>query len=152
MRYMVMAVLMAAAMCAHAEDGSMRGLNPIVLLVEEVPEAGKGCGVTREGIRAAAEGPLSESPLKVVKFATDVKAYLYIQVNVIAVQDICMSNIYASFRTVAVVQDNQRLTIAGIWNENVIGAAWPNEAPGKIHSAVARLTKELIEEWSRDNP
>ena len=152
MRYIVVAALLAAAICAHAEDGNMRGLNPIVLLVEEIPAAGKGCGVTREGIRAAAEAPLSQSPLNVVKFATDVKAYLYIQVNVIAVQDTCMSNIYASFRTVAVVQDNQRPTIAGIWNQNIIGAAWPSEAPAKIHSAVEKLTQKLIDAWSRDNP
>ena len=130
----------------------MRGLNPIVVLVEELPATAKGCGVTRDGIRAVAEGPLSQSRLQVVKFATDVKAYLYIQVNVIAVQDTCMTNIYASFRTPTVVQENQRLTIAAIWNENVIGAAWPSEAPRKINSAVENLTKKLIDAWSRDNP
>ena len=152
MRYIVLVGLMAAAICAHSADGSMRGLNPIIVFVEELPAAAKGCGVTRDGIRAAAEGPLSQSRLQVVKFATDVKAYLYIQVNVIAVQDTCMTNIYASFRTPAVVQENQNLTIGGIWNENVIGAAWPSEAPRKIHGAVETLTKKLIDEWSRDNP
>ena len=152
MRSIVLASLMIAASWVHAGDGSMRGLNPIVVLVEEIPAAGKGCGVTREGIRAAAEGALAESRLKLVKTVTEVKAYLYIQVNVIAVQDTCMSNIYASFRTATAVQENNQLTIAGIWNENMIGAAWPDQARAKVHSAVQRLTKKLIDQWSRDNP
>ena len=152
MRFIVVAGLMVAAACVHAGDGSMRGLNPIVVLVEEIPAAGKGCGVTREGIRGVAEGTLAESPLKLVKTVTEVKAYLYIQVNVIAVQDTCMTNIYASFRTATSVQENNQLTISGIWNENMIGAAWPNEAQGKVHSAVERLTRKLIDKWSGDNP
>jgi hypothetical protein len=129
----------------------MRGLTPIMVLVEELPATASGCGVNREAIQVAAELPLSQSPLRVIKSVADTKGYLYIQVNVIAVQNLCATNIYASFRTGTVIQSNKQPAIAGIWNENVIGAAWPSDASRKINSAVDGLTKRFIDEWTRDN-
>jgi hypothetical protein len=152
MRFFVLTLLMAAAACAHSEDGSLRGLNPIMVLVEELPAAAQSCGITRESIQAAAELSLSQSPLQVVKTVAAMKGYLYIQVNVIAVQNACVGNIYTSFRTGTVIQNNQQLAIAGIWNENIIGAAWPTDASREINNAVDTLTKKFIAEWTRDNP
>jgi len=136
---------------AHSGEASMRGLNPIMILVEELPPAAAGCGISRDAIRVAAELPLSQSPLRIVKTVATTKAYLYIQVNVISVQKTCVGNVYVSFRTGSVIESNNQLAIASIWNENVIGAAWPNDAAREINKAVDTLTKKFIEEWTRDN-
>ena len=136
---------------ANSGEASMRGLNPIMILVEELPPAAAGCGISRDALRVAAELPLSQSPLRIVKTVATTKAYLYIQVNVISVQNTCVGNVYVSFRTGSVIESNNQLAIASIWNENVIGAAWPNDAPGEINKAVDTLTKKFIEEWTRDN-
>lgn len=136
---------------ASSGEASMRGLNPIIVLVEELPPAAKVCGIRREVIQVAAELPLSQSPLRVVTSVADAKGYLYIQVNVIAADQICATNIYASFRAGAVVRENNQLTIADIWNESMLGAAWPAEAPQKVQSAVGTLTGKFIETWKREN-
>lgn len=135
----------------HAGDASTRGLNPIMILVEELPPAAASCGLGRDAIRIAAELSLSQSDLRVVKSAAGAKGYLYIQVNVLSMQNICAANIHVSFRTGSVVESNNQLTIASIWNENIIGAAWPNDAAREIISAVDTLTKKFIEKWTRDN-
>jgi len=136
---------------AHSGEASMRGLNPIMILVEELPPAAAGCGISRDAIRVAAELPLSQSPLRIVKTVATTKAYLYIQVNVISVQKTRVGNVYVSFRTGSVIESNNQLAIASIWNENVIGAAWPNDAAREINKTVDTLTKKFIEEWTRDN-
>lgn len=136
---------------APSGEASMRGLNPIIVLVEELPPAAKVCGIRREVIQVAAELALSQSPLRIVTSVADAKGYLYIQVNVIAADKICATNIYASFRAGAVVRENNQLTIADIWNESMLGAAWPAEAPQKVQSAVGTLTGKFIETWKREN-
>jgi hypothetical protein len=137
---------------APSTDAMMRGLNPIMVLVEELPSAASSCGLNREAIRVAVELPLSQSGLQITKSPASSKGYLYIQVNVLLAQNICAANIYFSFRTPGVIEGNKQLTIASIWNENIIGAAWPNDAAREINSAVDKLTKKFVEEWTRDNP
>jgi|GEM_PF-6189089 len=141
----------APAAKAPSADAPMRGLNPIMVLVEELPPAAARCGLSREAIRVAAELPLSQSGLKIAKTAESSKGYLYIQVNVLLAQNICAANIYFSFRTPGVIENNKQLAIASIWNENIIGAAWPNDAAREINSAVDKLTRSYIEAWTRDN-
>jgi len=126
---------------APSTDAMMRGLNPIMVLVEELPSAASSCGLNREAIRVAVELPLSQSGLQITKSPASSKGYLYIQVNVLLVQNICAANIYFSFRTPGVIEGNKQLTIASIWNENIIGAAWPNDAAREINSAVDKLTQ-----------
>ncbi len=75
---------------------------------------------------------MSPSGLKIAKSAESSKGYLYIQVNVLLAQNICAANIYFSFRTPGVIENNKQLAIASIWNENIIGAAWPNDATREI--------------------
>jgi len=83
--------------------------------------------------------------------ADTAKGYLYVQVNVLLAENMCAANIYVSFRTSSVIESNQQLTVASIWNENIIGAAWPNGAPQEITLAVENLTKKFIEDWAKDN-
>lgn len=137
---------------AHSGEAGMRGLNPIVVLVEELPPAAATCGVGRDAIQVATELRLSQSPLQIVKSIADAKGYFYVQVNVIAVENICAANIYASFRTGAVVRSNNQLTIASVWSENLIGAAWKAETPQKVSGGVDTLTQQFIDVWTRDNP
>ena len=152
MRSFVLTLLLATSTCVHSEDGSLRGLNPITVFVEELSVATTKCGITVDSIRRAAAGPLSQSRLQTADSPTAIKAYLYVQVNMLALQDTCVGNIYASFRTVALIQSNDRPAIAGVWNENVLGAAWPEDAPHKISGGVETLTKKFIDRWTRDNP
>ena len=135
----------------HSGGASMRGLSPIMVLVEKLPAAAAPCGLHEDALRTAAELPLSQSDIRVVKSADTAKGYLYVQVNVLLAENICAANIYVAFRTSSVVESNQQLTVASIWNENVVGAAWPKGAPREITLAVENLTKKFIEDWARDN-
>jgi hypothetical protein len=152
MRFLVLTLLLATTTCAYSEDRSLRGLNPIAVLVEELSEAATKCGITAESIRSAAAGPLSESRLQIADSPAAIKGYLYVQVNMLALQDTCVGNIYVSFRTVAVIQSNDQTAIAAIWNENILGAAWPEDAPRKISGGVETLTRKFVDRWTRDNP
>ena len=135
----------------HSEGASMRGLSPIMVLVEKLPAAAAPCGLKEDALRTAAELPLSQSDIHVVKSADTAKAYLYVQVNVLLAENICAANIYVAFRTSSVIASNQQLTVASIWNENIVGAAWPKDAPREISLAVENLTTKFIEDWARDN-
>lgn len=152
MRFFVLTLLLATATCVRSENGSLRGLNPITVLVEEVSEAATKCGVTADSIRHAVKGPLSQSRLQITDFVPAIKGYLYVQVNMLALQSTCVGNIYASFRTVALIQNNNQPAMAGVWNENVLGAAWPEDAPQKISGGVETLTRKFIDRWTSDNP
>ena len=135
----------------HSEGASMRGLSPIMVLVEKLPAAAAPCGLTEDALRTAAELPLSQSDIRVVKSTDTAKGYLYVQVNVLLAENMCAANIYVSFRTSSVIESNQQLTVASIWNENIISAAWPNGAPQEITLAVENLTKKFIADWAKDN-
>ena len=136
---------------AYSKGASMRGLSPIMVLVEKLPDAATPCGLNHDALRTTAELALSQSDVQVVKTADAAKGYLYVQVNVLMAENICAANIYVAFRTTGVIESNQQITVASIWNENVIGAAWPNGAAREISLAVENLTKKFIEDWTRDN-
>ena len=151
--------LSVAPPVAEAQDNDKRlaGVPGVRLVIEDLTDSAKRCGVNTDEIKSAAMYPLSGSNLTV----GDLKQYqlpiFYIQiitVNPSASQGPCSSAINVrvySLRSLKVYADFPNLFQVELWNKNLITISANSQHGRMVREAIETLTKEFVTAWNLDN-
>ncbi|MDH3286533.1 MAG: hypothetical protein OEP48_02230 [Betaproteobacteria bacterium] len=153
MKKLLLLVLLLTSTTAHSAEGTLRGLDVINVVIENLDDGATSCGITKESIRVAAESPLSQSRIRVVENRGGSKGYVYVQVTMLFLENTwCAYSVNVQFKSPATLKSNNAYVVGSIWNRSFLGAASRSIAARKVSNSVKERTNEFIIEWTRDNP
>ena len=139
---------------AHAQaknDGSLKGLTKIRLLVEDLSKGSELCGIT-SGIIRDALYPISSSKLQISDTAD---ARFYIQITTLQSQVQCKSKIdirvYLFQHEKLPFSDLVRSYDVVLWSEGSFFTSDVDEHARIIREGIENMTKDFVTAWNRDN-
>jgi hypothetical protein len=152
MKQWIVAVLfsMVSASAWAQQDQALRGIASVNLVIEELDEDAKTCGVTESVLDTSVRFVLSQSRIKINSSAS---SYIYINVNVMSLtsSDSCVYNYSVSFNSSVKVVANNVFAIAETWSKGGISVYRRSETPRRVAENIERVTKSLVVEWSKAN-
>jgi hypothetical protein len=130
-------------------DGRLKGLKKIYLLIETLDKTAEGCGLSEDLIRTAVMYPLSSSPMEIEDRSTT----FYVNLGTLRSQGTCFSTlsikIYQNVKlTFANFERNYKL---GLWNKTWFGFSPPHEHGQMVRAAIETMTKDFLTAWNLDN-
>jgi S1-C subfamily serine protease len=140
---------------AQTRDQVLRGLSRIELVIENLGQDSKACGITVDDIRAAFLYPVSSSSLHIVKKSAS--PYVYLNINTIRSggTQVCFSSV----KMQVLAHQEIELEFSGrqafpdivLWEVGGVftSAIWAHEK--QISEAVERFAKSFISDWNLDN-
>jgi hypothetical protein len=172
MRYFVILLALLSAN-AHADDevrideivrrlqmlatdlDGLRGLQDVSILVEDLDDDAKQCGITESALDAAVRLPVSASRLKIAKDfgeGTD-RSYVYVVVITVRPADICIASVSVSLRRTVLLQTppESRFQGASTWEKSSVMTGPAYSFGKRVSDNVEGFTKELIAAWLKQN-
>lgn len=156
-RGLVAAVLLGFALAGpgHAQSGdkSLQGIKSVFVLVEDLDEAARQCGISADALDAAVRIPISNSRLGLSKESFG--AYLY--VNVVALRlnsGICAVNLQLRFtRWVWFAPNANPLDSAygSVWDRGELRTGSSATIGRSVVESLEGLTKQFIGAWLKAN-
>jgi hypothetical protein len=141
---------------AQAEpNGNLRGLKKVYMLIENVDEDARHCGLTKEMLRSAAMYPLSSSALQIVSDLSSRVPTYYIQTGTLFESGRCYSTInllvYSLQREKLDFENIETFLPVAIWKTGWLGFSSINAHEKLVREKIEELTKILITDWNLDN-
>jgi hypothetical protein len=156
----IVVCLFLSAGFGHAQtqnDGKLKGLTQINLIVEDLTKDSQACGITPELIRSAFMYPASSSNLKTKIEEEPLRIPIfYIQVSTLhGVSGLCFSDVIVK------VYINQTLKLpfanrdgfyeVDLWHENWVVFSPVNRHAQMIKEQIENITKAFLTAWNLDN-
>ena len=148
MRNLILAILICFSASANA--GVFGGLRIVRILVEELPDEAKVCGIRKADIETAAGFVVSQSKLRINENA---RWYLYYRVFVRYLAPVKGCAIYVGLqaRMRAIAEHNKATDWASFWEYSSFGVVYESDARKEVSDGVDGITKAFLVEWSKDN-
>ena len=141
---------------AHAQaenDGGLKGLTKIRLLVEDLSKGSELCGITSGMIRDAFMNPVSSSKLQISD--TNPDARFYIQVTTLDSKVRCKSDlairVYLFRYEKLPFSDLVRSYDVVLWSKGSIFTSDANEHAQIIREAIENMTNDFLTAWNLAN-
>ena len=134
------------------EQHEITGLQATRIVVEDLDEDARLCGVTRESVDAAARIPLSTSRLRVDN--GDIGPYFYVQVTVLRSGSYCMAAINLALTRPVWLRpgaQTQDLVMARVWNRGGVISGADANFGRRVMNDIETYTKQFVGAWLRDN-
>lgn len=136
---------------AQTRGSILLGLSEINLLIEDLSDDARPCGVTRELIEQAFMYPASSAQFRVSKSS---RVTFYIRVTTInAGTRGCLNTVLVqvySFQSVTLIHSGQTtLATVELWQGGTLLAGPPDGQ--QVKQAVENYTKQFITDWNLDN-
>lgn len=143
----VACLLFVHAPAARAQ--ALVGVSEVKLIVEQLDDEARECGVTPDGLEAAVRITLANSRLRVLDGLGE--PYYYVQVNVIRGGEQCIASVRASVsRSVWLTPTGPKL-LAQVWSKGLLTAHSRRDFGRRLNSSVEDLTKLMLGAWLKDN-
>jgi hypothetical protein len=135
------------------DDGSLRGLTQVDLLIENLDADSQACGITPQLLRDAFMFPASSTALKISETAN---ATFYIQTATIHDNaGRCISSIRFELFEFQFLKPGfanlHRTTAVEFWHDYWMGFSGQNQHSKMIRDAVEVVAKKFLTKWNLDN-
>ncbi len=160
----VAAALAAAALvasggaCAQDSEQGLSDIQAVRLLVEDIDDDAKVCGITREALDTAMRLPLASSKLKVFKPGDTngtYSPYLYVQIVAVRPHAICAVYIHLSMRRAVFLggaaSSPVKMISAPVWSTGYMLSDTTVNTARRVTDKVEDMTKLFIGAWLRSN-
>ncbi len=144
--------ILPALVQAQTPVRGLTGLQAARIVVEDLDEDARLCGVTRESVDAAARIPLSGSRLRVDN--GDIGPYFYVQVTVLRSGNFCMAAINLALTRPVWLRpgaQTQDLVMARVWNRGGVISGGEANFGRRVMNDIEGYTKLFIASWLREN-
>jgi hypothetical protein len=146
-------VLLAfAPLAAQAQVRGLTGLQSARIVIEDLDEEARQCGVTRDTLDAAARITLSNSRLRVDN--GDVGPYYYVQVTVLRSGTYCMAAINVALTRPVWLRpgaQTQDVVLARVWSRGGVISGGEANFGRRVMMDVEGYTKQFLGSWLREN-
>jgi hypothetical protein len=153
MRFFVVTIVVLGACAAAAQEAPLKGAGEIAVVVKDLQDSAKSCGLDQAELRDAAVRPLSGSKIKLAnERSTDPMAY-FIEVGALQpTSSLCTGSIGIS------LWDRQSVTAHGTtqqrrivyWSVNYDVAASSDNFAQLVKDKIGEATQRFIAQWSLD--
>ncbi len=153
MRVFLSAILVLGASVAAAQDAPLKGVGEIAVVVKELQDSTRSCGLDQAELRDAAVRPLTGSKIKLAtERSTDPMAY-FIEVGALQpTSSLCTGSIGIS------LWDRQPVTAHGTtqqrrvvyWSVNYDVAASRDNFAQLVKDKIGEATQSFVAHWSQD--
>ena len=164
MRYAVMAILMtltcldlSLAQTRDQQRKSLRGLQGVEVVIEDIKSDAQADGLSQEAIRAAVELILRSNGIQVLTRSESLKTpaapYLYVRVSTSKhSSDLFAYAVTVEFmQKVSLVHRAQQMMSATTWEKGGVGTTGPSNTRQVIHSVESKV-KEFANDLLAVNP
>jgi hypothetical protein len=133
------------------QDQVLRGFASARLVIEDLDENAKSCGVTESALDTSARFVLSQSRIKIDPSPSG--PFIYIATNVMRLsnRESCVYSYILSFNAAARVVANNVVASTEIWSTSGVGIAPRSNTPRVLTEAIDAITKRFVVEWSKVN-
>jgi len=140
---------MSASASAQTNE-RLRGIKAFELVIEDLPEAAKTCGIDRKALETSGRFVLGQSRVRIDPKA---QAYLYILLNVVTLpsRDICIYYLQVSARGAAMALENNAFVMGELWTSGSVGSASRRDLPRDTVMYLEQYLKEFVVAWSKVN-
>jgi S1-C subfamily serine protease len=148
------AIFIANQSQAQTTNSLLRGLSKIEVIVEGLDKDDRVCGLTDQGVRAAAMFPLSSAKLEVVSSA---RASFYVNVNTLYLSPIesCVSTVqvrlYVYQNVTLDFSGDEKFVEVRLWSSGSIISSERTKHTRRISESIEDHTKKFITDWNLDN-
>ena len=145
-------VIALAALSAHAQSSApgLSGIPAVQLMVEPVDEEARQCGISEDGLDAAARIPVSNTQLRAVP---ESPFLLYLQTTSRKGKTECTTMIQVSaLRSAWFSQDpGAKSGMVAVWTKSTLLTGNAATHGRRTYEAIEGLTKQFIGAWLREN-
>jgi len=157
---LLFAILSQFDSAAMASDGTLTGLKKITILVEDLDNDSRQCGVEESGIKSAFMYPISQSRIEFIKpepVNSEKVAIFYVQIGTLRLSRTngCVSSLLTevlTFQRVNLEVTQRSVTTRVVLLHQSSLFTGPRDSHGKaIREAIEDHAKQFITQWNLDN-
>ena len=138
-------IVFASLSIFSASASALKNVIETGLLIENVDEEHRKCGITKNMIDAAVRIPLSNSKLTLTGRMVD--SYIYVNVNAREISNFCALNISLEFKKYIPSQGD----VGSFWYVGGLAVWTKNNAPTMVSTTLEGFSKELVGAWIKAN-
>jgi hypothetical protein len=130
-------------------DHRLKNYSPVRIVIEQLDDDARQCGITADGLDAAVRLPLSASPVKVVNDVPSSDGYVYANVNVLKLNNgVCVANVELEAHRWAMAFWSDVI----VWTNGTMLSGAHYDFIRGVDNALEDLTKQFIGAWLKTNP
>lgn len=146
----------ALTLASAVNAQGLTGISGARVVVESLDEDARLCGLTVDGLDAAARIVLSNSRMNLLKDSDSLPLpYFYIRVTVMRASDTyCVGSVETSFNRLVFVDASgtaKALAWGGMWRKGSLLGGSRSDFGNRVSSNVEALTKQFVGAWLKDN-